>query len=176
LFRLGLEVPRGRNYRLFAEYTPEVGKSSVVASSTIGTLGPRSPAIPLARDLEDKSIGDTIVSLSAPIDLKAGAESTIAFRVRDARTGEEPGDLAPFLGAPAHAAIIDHKLRGLVHAHALEGGEHAQHGGGSAQLGLQSGDTFVFRAHFEHPGLHKVWVQFARGGEVIAAPFVVDVR
>lgn len=178
-YALELTVPRARSYRLFAEYTGPGAEAPSLASATVGSAARAAPAATITGDLAEKLIGNSRVAIRGADGLRSGVESMFEVVVRDAKTGERPGDLQPWLGAPAHGVIVDARLRGLVHAHAVEGGGAAENRPRAAmQHALTEGGeapTFTFHAKFDRPGLHKVWVQFDRGGEVITAPFVVDV-
>jgi hypothetical protein len=98
--------------------------------------------------------------MDAP-SLAARRESGVRFRVADAVTDNPVTDLEPYLGASAHLLIVNRDVTLAMHAHP-EGSTTA-------------GPTVAFAPVFPTPGRYKVWVQVQRKGEVITAPFVVEV-
>jgi hypothetical protein len=84
------------------------------------------------------------------------------FEIADASTGAPITDLEPFLGAPGHLLVVDNGLTVAMHGHP-EGDATA-------------GPSVTFAPVLPAYGRYKLWVQFQRKGEVITAPFVIELR
>jgi hypothetical protein len=106
----------------------------------------------------------------------------LSFKIADAQTGRPPRDLEPYLGALAHVIAISEAGTEFVHAHPVaHGGASAAHrsgihGGHHGEDSLEPTSKVSAAAVFPLPGRYKVWVQFRRGDDVAAAPFVVEAK
>ena len=161
-FRVAHDLPPGE-YVLLADFLPAGGTSQFVhkAIVTPGYSGPLFESltdIPLMRS-EHVAAGLRI-RLDAPSPA-ARRESVLRFQVSDAVRGTPVMDLEPYLGASAHLLIVNRDVTLAMHAHP-EGNTTA-------------GPLVAFAPVFPAPGRYKLWLQVQRKGEVITAPFVVDV-
>ena len=129
------------------------------------------------------------VSLEPPEAVRADEQGTFTY-ILEKEDGSPAKDLEPYLGAPAHVAIVSEDAREFAHTHGeasasggntsdsegngdaggAEGEEHAGHGQGQT-----FGPEISFHHTFEKPGLYKVWAQFNHHGDVTTVPFVVQV-
>jgi hypothetical protein len=73
-------------------------------------------------------------------------------------------DLQPYLGAPAHMLAASSDLIDMIHNHPLAATDHP----GYRQL--------QFNMNVHRAGVHRVWVQFQRGGVVNTVAFNVLVQ
>lgn len=64
----------------------------------------------------------------------------------------------PYLGALGHVVIIDENVQEFIHVHPI------------------STDETIFEAHFNKAGIYKLWAEFKFDNEVIAFPYVIEVR
>lgn len=101
-FAVTTEFPAQGTYVLFDEFVRdgrkvldrreiEVGKGGGVAS--------------LTPDLEPKTVDGLMVSLEAPEEIRAGEEAVFTYTLEKG-DGTLADDLEPYLGAPAHVAIV----------------------------------------------------------------------
>lgn len=161
-FRVAHDLPEGQ-YVLLADFLPGGGTSQLVhkAIATPGYAGPLftpSPEIPV--------LGPEQVVAGLRIRMEALSpaprrETLVRFDVSDARTGALVKDLEPYLGASGHLLIVNRDLTLAMHAH--------PEGAASA------GPVISFGPVFPAPGRYKLWVQVQRKGEVVTAPFVIEV-
>jgi len=140
---------------------------------TVGNAAATGPAS-LAPDLAPQTVEGITVALAAPQTVRAGQAATFTFALTAG--GQPVTDLAQYLGADAHVAVVSADSRQFAHTHGetVGGAGHGATGGHAAggAVGPQIGFTHTFAT----PGLYKVWGQFNRGGTVITVPFVVEVR
>jgi hypothetical protein len=173
-------------YVLFDEFVRGDGKVLDRRELEVGTGGGEAALTPDAS--EPKKMGGLTVALEAPGEIQAGKEAAFTYTLTK-EDGAPADDLEPYLGAPAHIAIVSEDTRRFAHTHGEpvngapgsgegsgghehgEDGEHAGHGGEGETFGPKIG----FAHTFEEPGLYKVWAEFNHHGDVVAVPFVVEV-
>jgi hypothetical protein len=183
-FAVTTQFPARGTYVLFDEFVRDGRKVLDRREVEVGAGG---GAASLTPDLEPKTVDGLVVSLEAPEEIRAGEEATLTYTVEKG-DGTPADDLEPYLGAPAHVAIVSEDTLEFAHTHgeadvseedgsgghgeteAAEEGEHADHGGGQT-----FGPEIGFHHTFEAPGLYKVWAQFNHHGNVSTVPFVVEV-
>jgi len=161
-FRVAHDLPPGE-YVLLADFLPSGGTSQFVhkAIVTPGYSGPlfeSLPDIPLMPS--EHVVAGLRIRLEAPSPA-ARRPSVLRVQVSDAVTGTPVTDLEPYLGASAHLLIVNRDVTLAMHAHP-EGNTTA-------------GPLVAFGPVFPAPGRYKLWLQVQRKGEVITAPFVVEV-
>ncbi len=181
-YRVVTTPPDAGTYRLYTEFVRNGEKvldrrEIVVGSPTGGTPS-------LTQDLSPKTVEGTTVALDIPETIRAGEPVRLEFKLT--RGGKPVTDLAPYLGAAAHVAIVSEDGGDFAHGHGeAEGAGEAAHGDGDHGEGNAEPthgvpEAFGPEVHtdhtFEHPGLYKLWAQFSHDGRVITAPFVVEVR
>jgi hypothetical protein len=182
-FAVTTEFPTEGTYALFDEFVRDGRKVLDRREIEVGAGG---GAASLSPDLEPKTVDGLTVSLEAPEEIRAGEEVAFAYTLKK-EDGTPAEDLEPYLGAPAHVAIVSEDTQEFAHTHGEaagpsrgeasgsgghgdEGEEHAGHGEGQT-----FGPEIGFHHTFETPGLYKVWAQFNHHGSVITVPFVVEV-
>jgi hypothetical protein len=148
---------------LVADFLPAGGTSQLVHRIVTtpgydGSLFAAPPPLP-ALPAEQVAAGMRI-RMSAQTSGPRRA-ANIRFEVADAATGRPVTDLEPYLGAAGHLLIVDNELTTAIHGHP-EGAATA-------------GPVVAFAPVLPAAGRYKLWVQFQRNGEVITAPFVIDV-
>jgi Heavy metal binding domain len=161
-FVLDPALPPGA-YMLIADVLPMGGTPQMLQRAIVapGYKGPLfSPPAELAGlPLEYTSGGLTIRLDASPAVPRR--ETPIRVDVSEQATGTPVTDLQPYLGASGHLLAVSGDLRYTLHGHP-EGAE-------------TSGPVVTFGPVFPAPGRYKLWVQVQRRGEVITAPFVIDV-
>jgi hypothetical protein len=99
------------------------------------------------------------------------------FTVQVAENGAPVTDLTPYLGAASHVVVLDTRATNFGHVHAVAGDMPLTGMGTTDQASpARFGPTLAFSHTFPTPGLYKVWVQFARGGQVHTTAWVVPVQ
>jgi len=168
--------PRPGRYLLFADITPrgqrsQVFRFPVTVPATAGPVedpqGPSilAPSAALAHPLaSDPAI--TAELIPQPRAICAGLHMQLLFRL--SRNDQPLTDLEPYLGAMGHCVIISQDTRTYLHCHP------EQVFAPTAET--RGGPVVAFHTTFPTPGRYKLWAQFQRGGKVIVADFVLDVR
>ena len=183
-FAVATQFPTEGTYALFDEFVRDGRKVLDRREVEVGAGG---GAASLSPDLEPKTVDGLVVSLEAPEEIRAGEEAAFTYPLEKG-DGTPADDLEPYLGAPAHVAIVSEDTLEFAHTHgeadvseedgsgghgeieSAEEGEHVDHGGGQT-----FGPEIGFHHTFEAPGLYKVWAQFNHHGNVSTVPFVVEV-
>ncbi|NMR31624.1 heavy metal translocating P-type ATPase [Crystallibacter degradans] len=104
----------------------------------------------------------------------AGETSELSFAFADAATGQPLSNLKPYLAAAGHVVIMDAAGKEFAHEHADV--EDANGNPVFALPGQQFGPELAVHAHFDEPGLYRLWGQFRLADDrVLTAPFTVQV-
>jgi Cu+-exporting ATPase len=137
----------------------------------------------LTKDLSrEKKIGDIDVTLSsAPERIKAGKEVTLNYMFR--KKGRPVNDLAPYLSAPMHLAIISADLNHFMHTHGevsgmsgMPGMRHeAHHMEMNMTVPEKFGPKIEVHTVFPAKGLYQIFGQVQHQGKVILTSFMVQV-
>ncbi len=156
--------PTGGNYTLFADYKP-TGDAQRVSALKMAVEGNPSPS-PEMTLMRSQTLGNTQVGLMLPSEeISAGEPITVAFHLEDTQTQTPVTDLQPYLGELGHLVIVKQSdsptEADYIHAHPM-----ANHGPGHLE----------FMTQFPEPGNYKMWGEFNRNGEMIAAEFWVTVQ
>jgi len=122
-----------------------------------------------------KNFGDYQVSLSTlPEHVQAGSEASLRYVIR--KKGSDVKNLAPYLGASMHLAIVPVGLKGFIHAHGITKGEsHADHLH-AAPPPSRFGPEIETEVVFPVKGLYKVFSQVKHEGKVLLFDFMIDVQ
>ncbi len=163
-----LEAERRAGEQILERFEISVGDESTAR----GTLSP---------DTKPVLVGDHLVSLSLPRNIRAGETTSLRLRVARIDTGAGVTDLRPYLGAAAHVVILDAAAQDFGHAHAAdarrEPGEHGDHHAHPAPTRASLGPDLDFSHIFPKPGLYRLWAQYLPGdGDVRTASFTVSVE
>ncbi len=150
-------------YTLIADFLPAEGTSQMVLrrvmtplySGAIFVSPPRLRALPT-----EQVVNGLRITMTAPSPAPR-RETPLQFAVSDDKTGEPVKDLEPYLGASGHLLIVSEDLTAAIHGH--------------PEGNLTAGPTVVFGPTFPSSGRYKMWVQFQRRGQVMTAPFVIEV-
>lgn len=159
--------PAGGDYLIFADIAPKDMGSQVVSVPLKVSGGPPNwDTHLLVTPLGVKTGG--IIATMAPMQtpIPVGHTTVLSFKLTE-NNGSPISDLEPYLGAHGHLMIIHQDGKTFVHSHPAEDED-------AAKL-LKQGEV-RFNARFPRPGLYKAWAQFQRGGKVITAPFVFQVK
>lgn len=153
-----LTFPVPGNYFLYVDYQP-MGGSASTAKTQLTIPGDVIRAMPL---IPNESPEITVENLKARVTVDtAKSEAKVTFQIRD-EDDTQVSDLQPYLGAMGHLVIVSADGHQYVHAHPIDDAKASLIG------------TVTFGAHFQQPGIYKLWGQFQRDDEIITIPFVVD--
>lgn len=99
---------------------------------------------------DQKTIQGKIIELTHS-PFVTGQPVELHFRIKN-------GSPETYLGARGHVVIIDEQVGTFIHVHP------------------KSKEATIFEAHFETAGRYKLWAEFKFGHDVIAFPYVFDVK
>ena len=152
-----LTFPVPGNYFLYADYQPKDGSASL-ARTRLTVPGDAIQAMPLVpNDTPDVAVEN--LKARVMVDT-AKSEAKITFQIHDDE-GKDVSDLQSYLGAMGHLVIVSADGQQYVHAHPIDDAKASLNG------------TVAFGAHFEQPGIYKMWGQFQRRNKIITIPFVI---
>jgi Cu+-exporting ATPase len=121
----------------------------------------------------EATIGGVHVQLRG--EPRVGVTSDLTFRLTDAATGAPVDDLRPYLAAAGHVVIMRGDAQTFAHEHADV--RDADGRPVFALPGQTFGPELTVHAHFDTPGLYRVWGQFRlANGSVLTVPFTVEAR
>ena len=188
-YRVSHNFPNGGEYRLYADFTPK-DAVQIVEQIDVKVAGAERAKITLTPDQKfEKAVDGLKIVMKPSAETKAGQELMLDFQVFDAKTNKPATDLQNYLGELAHFVLISEDLKDFVHAHPMSKGEHKEmsktddhsadghrHSTMEGETAKQSASEVSAHTAFPRAGLYKIWAQFQRGGKVITAPFVVNVK
>jgi hypothetical protein len=191
VYKTSFTFPNGGNFRLYADFTAN-NSAQIVQDFPLTVSGNQRPPVELKADEKlQKTVNGLRVTMKPDSDLAANKEMRLNFQVTDANTNKPVTDLENYLGAKAHFVIISQDLQEFVHAHPMstdnvKGAEHSHEMNSMPHEKLQSPNEklngvdseSIVSAHVTFPkaGLHKIFAQFQRAGQVITVPFTVNVK
>ena len=180
-FRVNVQFPKPGTYHVYADAAPVgLGQQVLRFEVPVGQPSAAAPASlePQSGGVLASSDGSYSVELDAS-DLQSGKEAEMTMRIL--REDRPAGDLAPYLGVPAHAVFVAADDLAYVHAHATAAEAEQPHGSG-AHGGRGAPNTAVsvppeLTLHVTPPraGAYALWIQFIGGGDVRTVPFVISV-
>ena len=103
----------------------------------------------------------------------AGTATKLRYVIK--RKGKEVLDLAPYLGAAMHLAIVSADLKTFIHAHGVVPGTGPHNDHLHLSVPPEFGPEIEAEVLFPAPGFYKIFAQFKHQGEVILTSFMVDV-
>ncbi|MBU8811489.1 hypothetical protein [Mycolicibacterium goodii] len=148
-----LDVPRGGDYRVFADFVP-AGGSGVVAEADLRVTGSHEPQ-PLPAPSRTATVDGYTVTLSGSPVAHGGSQLDISV----SRDGERVGDLQPYLGAHGHLVALRASDLSYLHVH-------------------PTGDTpadIAFHTEFPSAGDYRLYFDFKHNDVVRTAEFTVSV-
>jgi hypothetical protein len=161
-FELKHFAPPGE-YMLIADFLPHGGAAQMLqrAIVTPGYAGPMLAPVPVPQPGPAEQVAHGVRIRLEVGELAPRKAASLRFTVTDAATGKPANDLEPFLGAAAHMLIVRADLTEAIHGHPDE---------------QDASSVVTFDPLMPTAGTYKMWVQFQRAGQVLTAPFVIEVR
>lgn len=130
----------------------------------------------LTVDLAPKEVSGLRVALTPPAEIRSTEPALFRIRVDQANNGQAVRDLTAFLGAGADIVFASGDLRHVMHMYAQPGVPRQSGMREMPAPTLPFGPNLGFTQTFEAPGLYKLWVELEHEGQVITAPFTVEVK
>jgi P-type Cu+ transporter len=130
----------------------------------------------LSVDLAPKFVAGLQVELTPQSEIRTDEPALFRIRVADAGNSEGVRDLETFLGAGAYVVIASADGHHIMSMHAQPG---VPRKGGMREMpapALPFGPNLGFTQTFDEPGLYRIWIRMQRAGQVITAPFTVEVK
>jgi hypothetical protein len=173
VFALEVTLPQPGHYVVISDFFPVGGSGQVLSTPIVtdGYDGDVFSAVPTLAldDSWSKREAGTVVDLRiAPSGLVASEDLDLPVRFSSAASGEPVKDLERYLGAFAHALIVNEELTEYIHAHPEETLE-------GTDIKSGGGPDVVFHTLFPKGGRYKAWVQFQRGGKLSTVSFTFRV-
>jgi hypothetical protein len=173
VFALDVTFPKPGHYVVISDFFPIGGSGQVLSTPivTAGFDGDVFAAVPTLR-LDDAwsklEAGTTVDFRIAPSALVASEDLDLPVHFTNTSNGEPVKDLERYLGAFAHALIVNEELTEYIHAHPEEvlEGTAIKSGGGP---------DVVFHTLFPKAGRYKAWIQFQRAGKLSTVSFTFRV-
>jgi hypothetical protein len=156
-WHVGLDLPLGGTYRVFADFAPGPSDDSLTLGTDIFVAGEFEPADVPPVATTDSVDGYTVRLDGAP---KPGSETELTFTVT--KDGQ-PVDLEPYLGAFGHLVSLRVGDLAYLHTHPTQ----------DARAGERGGPTVEFGTEFPTTGTYRLYLDFKVGGVVRTAAFTV---
>ncbi|SDQ81458.1 heavy metal translocating P-type ATPase [Arthrobacter crystallopoietes] len=168
-----LTFPTTGNYLVNTEFRRQGQMQDIHADQQLRVGGTATPNPETLTESPRTQINDGVrVILEG--EATAGQTSELSFTFADAATGRPISSLKPYLAAAGHVVIMDAAGEEFAHEHADV--EDADGNPVFALPGQQFGPELTVHAHFDKPGLYRLWGQFRLPDDrVITAPFTVQV-
>ncbi len=155
---LAYTFPTPGKYRVYSDFKSKAHGANVTVSDVV-VPGDAPAPTPLVADVAPRTFGELTIALTlSPTPIKAGAATTLTYRVSD-KAGDVT-NLEPYLGAMGHLFVLGQDLVTMAHSH---------------PEGMDKGPTVTFMAIFPKPGKYKLWAQFQRAGAIITTFDVIEV-
>ncbi|MBA2520240.1 MAG: HAD-IC family P-type ATPase, partial [Chloroflexia bacterium] len=178
VYRVDTKLPAAGTYLLYDEF---VHAGQTVLDRRELTVGaPSNAGAALTPDQAPKTVAGFTVALNAAETITAGEATNFTFTL--SRDGAPVTDLAPYLGAAAHVAIVSEDAADFAHTHgeavapAPAGDDDRAAGDDGHGVPAAFGPEVQVEHAFPEPGRYKIWGQFSHDGQVLTAPFTVEVR
>ncbi len=173
VFALEVTLPREGHYVLISDFFPTGGSGQVLTTPVVtagfdGDVMSQIPTLTPDASWTRRAAGVDVDLRIAQSALVASEDIDLPFHFARAGTGEPVEDLERYLGAFAHALIVNEELTEYIHAHpeeTLEGTDITSGGG----------PDVVFHTLFPKAGRYKAWIQFQRGGRLSTVSFTFRV-
>lgn len=167
-FSIALPLAAAHGYYAYADTTP-TGRSKQVFRFTIGQPGAK-PATFSAQNVS--SVGNYETRLSTA-QIEPGTQTVIEATIT--RSGKVVSGLRPYLGAAAHAVLVDVQSLDYVHVHPMA----ASSATSMDAMEMSAPATFDGRLKLMLPPLHagtyRLWLQFQAPTGLVVTPLTIVV-
>ncbi len=175
-FPVKYNFPKAGRYLIGVDFA--VGQQLFSRHFTVDVSGGTKPG-PVKKDFSgEKRFGDYDVTFSStPKVIRAGKEVTLGYFFR--KDGKPVTDLAPYLSAPMHVAIISADLNNFIHAHGeVPGMSSAGHEMGEMNMTVPAtfGPRIDVDTVFPAKGVYQIFGQVQHHGKIILTSFMVQVE
>jgi hypothetical protein len=133
------------------------------------------PDAGLTPDLAPKDVNGVRVALIPPTTIYANRPSLFRVHATQTSDGDAVRNLEAFLGAAANVTMVSGDRHHFMHMYAQPGVPRKTGMRDKPTPTLPFGPDLGFTQTFDEPGLYRVWVKIQRAGQVITAPFTIEV-
>jgi hypothetical protein len=173
VYTLEVTLPKPGHYVLISDFFPTGGSGQVLSTPIVtagyeGDLMADVPTLSVDDSWTKREAGVSVDLRMAPNALVASEDLDLPLHFTDVATGEPVRNLERYLGAFAHALIVNEELSEYIHAHPEETLE-------GTTITSGGGPDVVFHTLFPKGGRYKAWVQFQRGGKLSTVAFTLKV-
>ena len=170
VFSVSYALPKPGRYIVAVDYLHETHEGT---EQFIVDAGARGVAT-LVKDFSRIKVFDGYtVTLTNPLPLRSGESGTLKYSIK--KDGAPVTDMAGYLGAPMHLAVISADLFTFSHTH----GEFHDPVTDAEVHEVTSADRFGpnVEAHvvFPYPGIYQVFGEFAHNGKSVVTGFLVEI-
>jgi uncharacterized protein len=167
-FSIAVPLSNAHSYYAYADTTP-TGLSKQVFRFTIG----QRRAAPPTFQAQNVALADGYEARLSTAHLEAGKPTSIEAAIL--RSGKVVTGLRPYLGAAAHAVLVNVQSLEYVHVHPMA--ESAANAMDAMEMAAPS--TFDGRMKLMlpalHPGTYRLWLQFNAPSGIVVAPMTLVV-
>lgn len=172
-FTLDVTLPKPGHYMVLSDFFPTGGSGQVLLTPIVtagfdGDVVSQVPELTPDASWSKREDGVTVDLRMAPDALVASEDLSLPLHFMDTASGQPVKDLERYLGAFAHALIVNEDLTEYIHAHPEENLDGTDITGGG-------GPEVVFRTLFPKAGRYKAWIQFQREGRLSTVSFTLRV-
>ncbi len=158
IFTVQANFPKGGEYRLFADFTPEGGTQQLAIFKLSVEGDGEAQTVHTDKNLV-KAVQDLQFSLEIP-NSQLKEHISMIFTVKD-QAGKPIHTLEPYLGSVGHVVIVSQDLTQFLHAHPVDESV--------------TGPSVEYMTSFPIAGVYKIWGQFKKNGQVYTVPFTIQV-
>jgi P-type Cu+ transporter len=170
-FAVDMVFPSNGTYLVNTEFRRKGEMNDIHAEARIVVGAPTASPVALTPSPRTAVVEGVRVVLEG--EVRAGETSDLTFVLTDDATGRPVDDLRPYLAAAGHVVIMGDGGDSFAHEHADV--EDANGDPVFAVPGQRFGPALDVHAHFDEPGLYRLWGQFRLAdGRVITVPFTVE--
>jgi putative copper export protein len=174
VFPLRFTFPKAGKYLLGLDFaTADNFYSKIFSISVTGKPTMGKPKLDLSRE---KDFEDYRVTLSiSPKNIKAGEETTLRYFIE--KDEKAVTNLAPYLDAEMHLAVVSADLKHYIHVHGVTPGEpHASHDHMHTHPPKRFGPEIQADIVFPVKGTYKIFSQVNHHGKVLLFDFMMNVQ
>lgn len=173
VFALEVTLPKPGHYVLISDFFPTGGSGQVLTTPIVtagfdGDVMSQIPTLTPDTSWTKREAGVDVDLRMAQSALVASEDLDLPLHFVNATTGEPIKDLERYLGAFAHALIVNEELTEYIHAHPEETLE-------GTDIKSGGGPDVVFHTLFPKGGRYKAWIQFQRAGKLSTVSFTFRV-
>jgi putative copper resistance protein D len=172
-YPLSFTFPKPGEYLLGLDFA--TAERAYSKSVTLEVKDAEPMGIPAFDFSTQKNFGDYRVTLTTmPERIVPGQEARLTYHIE--KGGQPVTDLAPYLGAPMHIAVVTSDLKRFIHAHGTVPGQPHHDHLHAAPPPERFGPDIESEIVFPEPGVYKLFSQTQHREKVLLFDFMLEVR